>query len=133
MLVYFGDHQPSVSSGLNEALYPGEDPATHVQRQYQTPYIVWANYDVAGCDQLSTRRETDPSLLAAQTLHLIGAPLSKYQKAQIVLSEQVPAVHAVGYLGADGLRYALEADGPFTGALRQLEQIQYYNFMRRVQ
>ena len=133
VLVYFGDHQPSVSSGLNEALYPGEDPATHVQRQYQTPYIVWANYDVAGCDQLSTWRETDPSLLAAQTLHLIGAPLSEYQKAQIVLSEQVPAVHAVGYLGADGLRYALEADGPFTGALRQLEQIQYYNFMRRVQ
>lgn len=133
VLVYFGDHQPSVSSGLNEALYPGEDPATHAQRQYQTPYIVWANYDVAGCDQLSTWRETDPSLLAAQTLHLIGAPLSEYQKAQIVLSEQVPAVHAVGYLGADGLRYALEADGPFTGALRQLEQIQYYNFMRRVQ
>lgn len=133
VLVYFGDHQPSVSTGLNDTLYPGEEPAVHAQRQYQTPYIVWANYDVAGCDQLSAWRETDPALLAAQTLHLIGAPLSEYQKAQIVLSEQVPAVHAVGYLGADGLRYALESEGPFTGALSQLERIQYYNFMRRVQ
>lgn len=133
VLVYFGDHQPSVSTALNDALHPGEDPAAHAARQYQTPYIVWANYDVAGCDQLSAWRESDPSLLAAQTLHLIGAPLSQYQKAQLVLSEQVPALHAVGYLGADGMRYALEAEGPFTGAVRQLERIQYFNFMRRVQ
>lgn len=132
VLVFFGDHQPSFSGALNDALYPGEDPFLHEMRTYESTYMVWANYEVAGAP-LDVRAEVGAAQLAAQVLYRIGAPLSDYQKAQLVLDAQVPAVNLLGYRGADGLRYALEAESPYRGALNQMATLQYENFARKVQ
>ncbi|MBY4798307.1 LTA synthase family protein [Collinsella sp. AGMB00827] len=49
-LVFFGDHQPSFSKPLNDALYPDEDEesADHLLRIYETPYLIWTNYELQG-------------------------------------------------------------------------------------
>lgn len=132
VLVFFGDHQPNIAGGLNDAMYPNEDPFAHEMRTYESTYLVWANYEVAGAP-LDVRAEAGASQLAAQVLYRIGAPLSDYQKAQLVLDAQVPSVNLLGYRGADGLRYALEAESPYQAALNQMATLQYENFARKVQ
>lgn len=91
MLIFSGGHQSREATALNDALHPGEDPFTHEVHAYESSYTVWANYDVAGAP-LDRTIETSASQLAAQVLHLIGVPPTDYQKAQLVLSQQVPSM-----------------------------------------
>ena len=133
IVVFFGDHQPTVGSGLNDALYPNEgNELEHVQRNYQTTYLVWANYDVAGRDQVSWNTETGANALAALTLDLAGAPLTDRQKSTLASRDQVTSVNLNGYLGADGLRYALDAESPFRQTIDSLQRIQYLEFARKL-
>lgn len=85
VLVFFGDHQPYLTQGYNDLWYPGEDAAEHARRVYQTDYVVWANYDIAGCDQVSEVDDVSASFLASEVAQLIGAPLTSFQKAHIEL------------------------------------------------
>lgn len=132
VLVFFGDHQPSIAAGFNDATYPNEDPFAHEIRTYESTYMVWANYEVAGAP-LDVNSEVGAAQLAAQVLYRIGAPLSDYQKAQLVLDQQVPSMSLLGYRGADGLRYALDAESPYKEAVNQMATLQYVNFARKVQ
>ena len=59
VLVFFGDHQPTVSTAMNDELYAGENSLEHTARIYSSNYFVWANYDVAGAEQISQRVRSD--------------------------------------------------------------------------
>ena len=134
VLVFFGDHQPSVASWLNDALYPDEDAATHAYRSYQSTYMVWANYEIAGNTELNVNQTVGANEIAALALEKIGAPLTDYQKAMLVTRSQVPTINVAGYLGADGLRYDLADDNsPFKATIDQMQRIQYLNFASKVQ
>lgn len=134
VLVFFGDHQPSVASSLNDALYPDEDAATHAFRSYQSTYMVWANYEIAGNTELNVNQAVGANEIAALTLEKIGAPLTDYQKAMLVTRDQVPTINVAGYLGADGLRYDLEnEDSPYLDVVDKMRRMQYLNFASKVQ
>lgn len=131
VLVFFGDHQPNFSAGLNDALNPNEDQFTHEMRTYESTYMVWANYDVPrSLDAVES--ETSASQLAARVLYAIGAPLTDYQKAQIVLGSDIQSVNFLGYRGADGLRYALQGGSTFKDSLDKLQTVQYLTFAEKV-
>ncbi len=132
VLVFFGDHQPNMTTSLNDALYPGEDELTHQWRLFQSTYFIWANYDVAGNDQVSAQSEIGASALAAQALHAIGAPLTDYQKALLASRSQIVSLSANGYRGADGVCYTLDAEGPYRSLVDDLRAVQYLNFARKV-
>ena len=102
VLVFFGDHQPGISPTFNDALFQGEDELTHTLRTFQTDYVVWANYDVAGSDQASEVLETSPAYLGSQVFEAIGAPLTTYQQASLGARLSMPAVSLIGYRAADG-------------------------------
>lgn len=135
VLIFFGDHQPTASWSLNEALYPGEDAMDHQWRLYESTYFIWANYEVAGApaDGWLSARELGASQLAAYALNIIGAPLSDYQKAQLVASQEVTSLNIIGYRGANGLRYALDGESPYAAFVDQMRRIQYLTFASRVQ
>ena len=118
VLVFFGDHQPSMTPDYNDAWYTNEDDLTHTQRVYHAEYVMWANYDVAGNSQSSEVRDTSVDVLGTIMLHAIGAPLTDYQKAQLATREQIKATNLHGYLGADDTWYTPEQDSP-TRDLRQ--------------
>lgn len=104
ILVFYGDHQPSLTAFYNDAFYgKDESPLIHVERLYHTQYVIWANYDVAGRDQASRDQTTSVSYLAAQTLDLAGASLTPYQKAQLALSQDMPVLNIFGYQDTDGV------------------------------
>ena len=131
VLVFFGDHQPNFSAGLNDLLNPNEDKFTHEMRTYESTYMVWANYDVPrSLDDIES--ETSASQLASRVLYAIGAPLTDYQKAQLVLGSGVQSDNFLGYRGADGLRYALQGESAYKDSLDKLQAIQYLTFAEKV-
>ena len=97
VVVFFGDHQPYFSDDYNDAWFTDEDDATHSERQYETEYFIWANYDVAGSDQSSEQEAVSVNYLGAVLCELIGAPLTDYQKALLVIKEDLPVINSTGY------------------------------------
>ena len=132
VLVFFGDHQPSMTPDYNDAWYVGEDDLTHSQRVYHANYLVWANYDVAGCDQSSAERDLSVDAFGSTVLDAIGAPLSDYQKAQQAVAQQILATNLHGYLGADGAWYTPEEEGPYRQLYDQMAMVEYRNFAERI-
>ncbi|MFQ7392591.1 MAG: sulfatase-like hydrolase/transferase [Collinsella aerofaciens] len=129
VLVFFGDHQPSAATTLNDELYPQEDTASHAFRIYQSTYFVWANYEIAGNTELNVYDTVGANEIAAITLNKIGAPLTDYQKALLATRSDVPTINVAGYLGADGLRYDLASeDSPYASTVDKLLRMQYLEF-----
>lgn len=130
VLVFFGDHQPGMDESLYGAIETGLDPVSLEQKKHQTTYVVWSNYEVAGfpAEEASA---TSSSQLAASVLYRIGAPLTDRQKADYMLSRDVPALSLAGYLAADGQMYALEAETPWSEVLDLKRAIQYARFAER--
>ena len=134
VLVFFGDHQPSIATSLNDELYPQEDTASHAFRVHQSTYFVWANYEIAGHNELNVYDTVGANEIAAIALNKIGAPLTDYQKALLETRSDVPSINVAGYLGADGLRYDLESeDSPYTSTIDKLQRVQYLEFATKVQ
>ena len=135
--MFWGDHQPFFPSKFNDKWFTNEDDATHQERLWQTDYTIWANYDVAGCDQTSEVDDLSTSYLSTQLMQLIGAPLSDYQKAHMTLRKSLPAINSVGYEDAS-LRWALSSNvtgddaaaAAATKAREDYAKMQYYEMFR---
>lgn len=132
VLVFFGDHQPSITPAYNDAWFTDESDITHSQRIYHSDYLIWANYDVAGRSQVSAQRDTSVDALGSLTLDLIGAPLSEYQAAQMATNQSILATNLHGYLGEDGVWYAPQDEGPYADLYQKMALVEYLNFAERV-
>lgn len=133
LVVFFGDHQPNFSADYNDAWFSDKDELIHTQREYETVYTIWANYDVAGADQSGTQQESSPAYLAAQLLYQAGLPLTDYQKAQLVARQTIPAINAFGTLGTDGKWYELSDDkSPGAQTVQDMSLITYLNFATKI-
>lgn len=97
VVVFWGDHQPFFPDTYNDRWFTNEDDATHQERLWQTSYIIWANYDVAGNSQTSHEEDLSSNYLNSELMKLIGAPLTDYQKAHLTLRQSLPALNSVGY------------------------------------
>lgn len=97
VVVFWGDHQPFFPDTYNDRWFTNEDDATHQERPWQTSYIIWANYDVAGNSQTSHEEDLSSNYLGSELMKLIGAPLTDYQKAHLTLRQSLPALNSVGY------------------------------------
>lgn len=133
VLLYFGDHQPKVSSYYNDTWYTSETDEVHMQRLYQTVYTIWANYDVAGSDQINEQTPTTTSYLAARLLNSIGAPLTNQQKAMLIISDDLPAINAVGDMDSNGNWYETDdVDSPVAQLKHDLATISYLEFATKL-
>jgi len=135
VLVFFGDHQPPISATLNDALYPSDaDELAHKLRIYQTQYFVWANYDVAGCAQVSERVPTSANYLQSILMEQVGAPLTVSQQAHLGARRNMPALNLLGYMGADGTWYGRgTTDNGVWPVYDELSRIEYLEFGSKVQ
>jgi hypothetical protein len=135
-LVFFGDHHPYFSGDLNDASYPDEDRMAHLTRLYQTNYLVWANYDVAGAPEAGTAPSVGDrglSTLAASAMERIGAPLSDHQKAVLQTSAELPIISLMGCKDASGAWYnAEDGQNRFPQAYKDLGLVEYRNFAENV-
>lgn len=145
LLVFFGDHQASVSATVNDAMFPDEADQTHGARTYLTNYLVWANYDVAGAGSMRVE-EASSSTLGALALDAIGAPLSGYQEAQLGARLSMPTISALSYTDVEGHHHATgglktlagadpngDPAAPARDAYLKLARVQYHRFAEHVQ
>lgn len=122
-VVFFGDHQPNVTSGFYDALYgKGDADRTLEERQRKmvTPFFIWANYDIAE----QTGVQISANYLAAYALETLGCATSGYDALRLAVQEQIPCLNNAGYCLPDGTWQAA-AEAGTEDALRDYRFMQY--------
>ena len=127
IVLFFGDHQPE----LSEAIGGESDDIEQTEKQWQTCYTMWANYDVAGSVK-GTELDTSTSYLSALLCHEVGIPMTDRQKAAYLLMEDVPKINVVGaYLAKnskhDGEWENIDAAVVNSESMETLSYLQYRN------
>lgn len=113
MIVFFGDHQPSI-----EMYYDENDE----MQKYQIPFKIWTNYDI----EEQHIEKTSPNYLGAIMTQAAGLPLTGYQKFLLELSEEVPAITVNGYYGSNGKLYETEdVDSPYYDRIHEYNLLEY--------
>lgn len=128
VVIFFGDHQAYFADNYNNRFMQDDSELDHTMRIWATSYLVWANYDVAGAEELDADADLSTNFLGAVTLDAIGAPLSDLQKAELSLHEYLQAVNIIGYEDHTGSFQWGNAGDVDYDYYAQLEQIQYRYF-----
>lgn len=101
LIVFFGDHQPSLSKEFYEALYGkklDERTTEEILKQYAVPFFLWANYDIPEQQNILI----SSNFLGMLTAKTAGLPLTSWLNFLSDLHEHIPVITPVGYITADG-------------------------------
>lgn len=132
MIVFFGDHQGSLSDWFYAKLYGKElddRDMEELERQYITPFFLWANYDIDEAQDVMI----SSNYLGALLGQVSNYPTTGYMDFLAKLYETLPVVNKVGYITADGqiAETAEELPEDVQGLLGQYETLSYYNLFQR--
>lgn len=124
VVLFFGDHYPSVESGLYNEIH-GANLATLDERmlQYKVPFMVWANYDI----EEQTVDCTSLNYLSRYLLEAAGLALPEYHRFLADVEEVIPAMNQSGYYSVSQgcfLPYD-QAQGIEKEWLEKYESVQY--------
>lgn len=101
LIVFFGDHQPSLSNDFYEALYGkklSERSIQEVLQRYPVPFFLWANYDIPEQQDVVI----SSNFLGMLTAKTAGLPMTGWLNFLSDLHEQLPVITPVGYITPDG-------------------------------
>lgn len=79
LIVFFGDHQPPLSTDLYTYLADSDLDEADPEAQkvlYEVPFFIWANYDIGK----ETGIMTSPAALGAMTAEIAGLPMTGLQQ-----------------------------------------------------
>ncbi|CUX33593.1 Sulfatase [Clostridium sp. C105KSO13] len=100
LICMFGDHQPSVEDEFfNEIQQRTEDSdIVNLAKKYQTPYILYSNYEMEGqhFDNVSI------NYLQVLLMEAAGLPLNDYQKYLESLYKAYPVINVNGVMDREG-------------------------------
>lgn len=125
-IVFFGDHQPS----LSQSFYPylngkGLSGLTtdELQALYTVPFFIWTNYE----SEEETVEITSLNFLSALALERAGIELPAYNQFLLDMMEVVPAINSRGYYSksAGAFLHLDEATGEEAEWIRDYEILQY--------
>lgn len=111
MIVFFGDHQPPLGNDFYQMLY--KKPLDNrfpkeVMKEYETPFFIWANYDIPE----KTGMKISTNYLGTLTAELAGLPLTNWQKLHVKLMNALPVASTCGFFTCDGLTTDEESSLP---------------------
>lgn len=107
MIIMFGDHQPGVEDEFYDEIAgvpSAEVPAEERLMWYQTPFVIWTNYNQPSQDM----GKLGAVFLSSHVLQLANLELTPYNRFLWEMSGQVPVVSPVGCYGQDGRYYSWE-------------------------
>ena len=129
MIVFFGDHQPPLGNEFYEELYgkPLDQRTTEeVLQQYETPFFIWANYDIPEAEDV----RISSNYLSVLTRQLANIPLSGFDAMLSELMEVLPVATTVGYVTAEGEVYESAEELPEDiRALYEDYRLMAYNYL----
>ena len=126
VLVFFGDHFPSVENELYEQIHGGPFATLDEQMlQYKVPFLIWANYDIE-------EKEVSGTSLNYLPLYLFEAAnmeLPPYYQFLCDVEGVIPAMNAHGFYSTSREQFVpyQEATGTEAEWLRKYRYIQYNN------
>ncbi|MBE6959918.1 MAG: LTA synthase family protein [Ruminococcaceae bacterium] len=126
VLVFFGDHFPSVENELYEQIHGGSfETLDERMLQYKVPFFVWANYDIE-------EKEVSGTSLNYLPLYLFEAAdmdLPPYYQFLSDVENAIPAMNAHGFYSPSLKKFVpyQEASGIEAEWLRKYRYIQYNN------
>jgi len=124
LIVFFGDHQPSIESAFVEKLL-GQPLNTlnleMVQKRYKVPFFIWANYEIteAYYENLSA------NYLSTLTLKTAGLQLPAYNQYLDQLEQQLPMINSLGYVDAIGGYHYFSDDTAEQALIDSYKVVQY--------
>ena len=125
IICMFGDHQASLETEFYEALYDGQDldelDLVDLQTRYETPFIIWANYDIEEA-QLGN---VSVNYLATILCQAAGLELTDFQKYLACLYQELPVLDAVGYIDSEGNYYDYDDETTHTSTILDYQRICY--------
>ena len=101
LIVFFGDHQPSLKNEFYEVLYGkklSQRTPAEVMAQYAVPFLIWANYDIEERQDVAI----SSNFLGVLTARTAGLPMTGWMHFLSQLSDRLPVVSPAGYIAADG-------------------------------
>ena len=127
-IVFFGDHQPSLSSSFYPYLNgKGLSGLTldELEDLYTVPFFIWTNYDT----EESETQITSLNYLSTLALERAGIELPAYNQFLSDMMEEIPAINARGYYSKSAGRFLHfeDAMGDEADWLRDYETLQYNN------
>lgn len=125
VIVMFGDHQPTSLENQFFSDLLGKDPQLlsleETAQRYQTPFKIWANYEIA--------EESDVKIsvnyLSTLLMRLSGLKLSDYQDYLWNLYETLPVITANFFMDAGGTLFGYEDEAIYQEQLDSYSSLQY--------
>lgn len=105
MIVLFGDHQPSVENQFFDDIYgmaSGEIPVQDHLMWYETPFLIWTNYDMPSEDMGTL----GAIYLSSEMLNRANLDMPPYNRFLLELEEALPVVHFLGCYDREGNYYS---------------------------
>lgn len=124
VIVFFGDHQPSVEGDFIAALKGkplNELNLEEVQSRYIAPFFIWANYDI----EEAYYENISANYLSTLTMKVAGVELPAYNQYLDRLYEEVPMINALGYADHSGNYYYHTDETELTEAIEEYKIVQY--------
>ena len=136
ILVFFGDHRPSLPGDDGKTIYQklgvcpnGEENMTPEERTelYSTCYLAWANYDAFDSDSFAENIHSGDMLLGDDILNWAGIQKTVYWHAVEALNSRVASMTENNFVAPDGTAAARPA-GAAAEAVSKFEAILYDTF-----
>ena len=128
VICMFGDHQPSIENSLVTKLLGVSSTLDltieQQQRQYITPFVIWANYDI---EEREIER-LSANYLSSLVLQTAGVQMSDYDRYLLKLSEILPVIDSVGLIDANGVHYSHSEKTPYDDLVNDYRKV-VYNLM----
>ena len=132
LIVFFGDHQGSLSDWFYEKLYGkkmDERDIAEVERQFAVPFFIWANYRIPEAQDVMLSTNYLSALLA----QVSNYPTTPYYNYLSQLYRDLPVVNRTGYILPDGSVYKTreELSEDVQAKLKEYQTLCYYNLFHR--
>ncbi len=125
MIVFFGDHQPQLSTGFYDSIF-GKDSTElsfeETLQKHEVPFFIWSNYEDYGgqyVDAIST------NYLSSLVMELAGLEMTDYQKFLLEVYDEYPAITAAGAMNKEGAWEYIDIFELKDVLLQNYEMLQY--------
>ena len=126
VILFFGDHWPNLESEFLSLLL-GEDSSDlsfeNIMREYEVPFLIWANYDLDG-DEIEAVSLNYLSGLLLRAAGLEGTDYTNYLEN---LRQTLPVITAMGVMDSQGNWYKNGDSTPYDDLLNEYNILEYNN------
>lgn len=130
LIVIFGDHQPYVEDEFyNDMLSKTYEDITckeAVENKYITPFMIWANYDIAE-ENYKNVTDISTNYLASLILDVANIQKTPYLHFLDELRDEIPIITGNGYMDKTGIYHDFTEENEYTKLIEQYHYLQFNN------